>query len=107
VTDIQASQGILEVRREKRFLAYVRTCGVLIDGNKIGEVGSGQSLQIPMNAGDYSVQVRLSWVTSAPQPVTVRAGQKTSLTFALPRLYEVHRAVLGPFWGALYFEWFE
>jgi hypothetical protein len=106
VTTFQASQGILEVRRERRLLAAIRTCGVLLDGNKVGEVGSGGSLQIPIDAGEYSVQARLSWVVSAPRVVTIKVGQTTSVTFALPRLYEVHRALLGPFWGPLYFEWF-
>jgi hypothetical protein len=107
VTARQASQGILEVRREKRLLALVRKCGVLLDGSKVGEIGSGESLQIPTDAGEHSVQARLSWIVSAPQSVTIRAGQTTSVAFALPRLYEIHRALLGPIWGSIYFDWFK
>lgn len=97
--------GFVEVRRDARILALIRKCGVLIDGAKVGEVGNGGSLRIPVEVGQHEVQARLSWVTSSPQAIVVHAGRTTTITFALPKLYELHRAALGPFHGPMYFSW--
>lgn len=100
-----AAQGVLQIGRETRLLGLVRNCGVLLDGVKVGEVGAGKTLQISVDAGEHTVQARLSWVVSAPISVTIRTGQTTSIGFALPRMFELHRALLGPFYGPLYFTW--
>lgn len=100
-----AVQGVLRIERETRLLGLARSCGVLLDAVKVGEVGAGKVLQISVDAGEHTVQARLSWVVSAPIPVTIRTGETTSISFALPRLFEFHRALLGPFYGPLYFTW--
>ncbi len=100
-----ADGGFIEIGRHSRFLAMTRKCGVLVDGVKVGELGVEERLRVRVSTGEHRVQARLSWVVSAPHVVIVRRGETVSASFALPRLSEMDRAILGPFQGSLYFQW--
>jgi hypothetical protein len=100
-----ADAGFIEIRRDNRFLGMTRKCGVLVDGVKVGELGVEERLRVRVSAGEHRVQARLSWVVSAPHVVLVQRGETVGACFALPRLSEIDRAVLGPFQGSFYFQW--
>jgi hypothetical protein len=104
-TTNSAEYGTIVVSRKFRLLAAARFCGVLLDGNKIGTVSFRKKLTIQTSTGEHQLRARLSWVKSAPYLITVRPGETVEAQFALPRIFELHRILLGPFWGPLYFTW--
>ncbi|MEQ1492608.1 MAG: hypothetical protein ABL932_18845 [Terricaulis sp.] len=101
----ESDAGFIEIGRDTRVLAMPRKCGVLVDGEKVGELGVEEVIRVRVSPGEHSVQARLSWVVSSPCVVSVRAGDTVRRYFALPRLSEIDRAVLGPFQGSIYFQW--
>jgi hypothetical protein len=102
---LSGDSGVVEIERDMRLVGVARKCGVLIDGEKIGELWVNGKIQITLPPGQHELQARLSWVKSAPHSVAVGAGEMTTVGFALPRIFELHRIFLGPFWGPLYFKW--
>jgi hypothetical protein len=80
-----AGAATLSLRREARFSYSVRKMAVFIDGQKAAEIGNDATLNIPLPAGEHTLQIRLDWSKSEEQRFRVGGGQIVRFVTGAPK----------------------
>lgn len=102
-----AGQGVATIRIERgSALAYSgRQYAILVDGQKIAEVGNGASVDVQVAAGRREISCRVDYVKSDPFPVDVGSGQTAVLRVASAELSDIGGQLKGLFGSSSYFKW--
>jgi CHAT domain-containing protein len=73
--DSPAGTASISIRRRAEWNSVARAFSVLVDGNVVGKIRSGQSEIYNVPAGTHRVQVKLDWYTSPEVTVTTAAAE--------------------------------
>ena len=67
----------LQLVREKNFVMELRrdTFRVLLDGNDVGSIDSHQTIEVPIDPGHHTLQVKTGRYTSGPRPFDAVDGE--------------------------------
>jgi hypothetical protein len=67
----------LQLVREKNFVMELRrnTFRVLLDGNDVGSIDSHQTIEVPIEPGHHTLQVKTGRYTSGPRPFDAADGE--------------------------------
>ena len=72
MTRAGAVMAVLEINRGRGWNDRLRAYLVFVDGTRVGEIRAGQTKSFDIEAGEHSVQLRISWCGS--RVLTVVAG---------------------------------
>jgi len=64
----------LTITRRKTYNASLRNAAILIDGQKVGEVGNGGTVTVDVPDGDHELRTRIDWYNSRPLAFTAVPG---------------------------------
>ena len=71
-------------------LAYrARKYAILVDGQKVAEVGNASSVDVAVQAGEHAVAARVDFIRSDPFSVAVAPGETAVIDLATPELKDV------------------
>jgi len=71
-------------------LAYrARKYAILVDGQKVAEVGNASSVDVSVQAGEHAVAARVDFIRSDPLSVAVVPGETAVVELATPELKDV------------------
>jgi len=71
-------------------LAYrARKYAILVDGQKVAEVGNASSVDVAVQAGEHAVAARVDFIRSDPLSVAVAPGETAVIDLATPELKDV------------------
>ena len=73
-----AGTAAISIRRRPALNSITRAFSVLVDGNVLGKIRSGQSEIYNVPPGTHRVQVKLDWYTSPEVTVTTAAGERVA-----------------------------
>jgi hypothetical protein len=79
VTPPPAGLAQIVIRRLSELSGMFREYQIFIDDQKVGSVRNNQDVAFDVTPGRHSVQVRLDWVKSKPQQITLAADQTVVL----------------------------
>ena len=67
----------LQLVREKNFVMELRrdTFRVLLDGKDVGSIDSHQTIEVPIEPGHHTLQVKTGRYTSSPRPFDAADGE--------------------------------
>ena len=67
----------LQLVREKNLVMELRrdTFRVLLDGNDVGSIDSHQTIEVPIEPGHHTLQVKTGRYTSGPRPFDAADGE--------------------------------
>lgn len=54
----------INLTRKSEFKNALRKYTILVDGNDVGSIGNGKSLQIDIEPGMHTIQAKIDWCTS-------------------------------------------
>ena len=102
-----AGQGTATIRIERTSaLAYSgRMYAILVDGQKVTEVGNGKSVDIPVEAGRREIGCRVDYVKSDPFVVEIGPGQTAVIRVSSAELSDIGGQLKGLFGSSSYFKW--
>ena len=58
--------GLLRITRRYEYYAFMRGLVVRLDGEKVGSIAIGKSIELELYPAEYEVQVRMDWCSSKP-----------------------------------------
>lgn len=73
----------IEVQREGGWLSDgLRTYKVILDGDEVGQLDSGESCRLQVSPGSHEVFLKVDWCRSEPLVVEVAKGETATLRCA-------------------------
>jgi hypothetical protein len=92
--------GILRITRTSQFANRWRRIHVHVDGQRIGDVGNGETVDFMVGVGDHDVHAEIDGCHSQTVHVQCAAGAATTLRLGSPltgwRLWRTQQALAGP-----------
>jgi len=82
----KSNQGTLEIYREYRKWAALRSFAILVDENKVGFVENDASTSILLSPGFHTVMVKMGWKKTNSMSVHIEANKITKLTVGYKKL---------------------
>lgn len=73
-----AGAAYIRVRRPDGWNAKLRDYQIWVDDQKHGGVGNDQEIVIEVAPGRHHIEAKIDWLTSKPQFVTLKAGEKAT-----------------------------
>ncbi len=73
------------VTRDKAWYGRWRKLRVLLDGDEIGKLESGESKLFDVSSGDHELFVQMDWVKSEPVAFTCAEGEEIDAWCSSPR----------------------
>jgi hypothetical protein len=102
---IAAGDAVIEVRRTSQLAGSARNVAILINGEKVGEVGNGKSLTLHVKPGRWEIVARVDYIKSAPFAVDAEAGRLRIVELGLPNVVDVGAQLSGLLGQSKYFNW--
>lgn len=65
----------IKIRRPWQYTNWLRSYIVLLDGVGIGKVRNNSTIELPVNPGAHSLQLKISWCRSNVVPFSVGANE--------------------------------
>lgn len=89
------TNATLTITRKSSYNAVLRDAAVLVDDQKVGVVGNGKSIEIPIGPGRHTICTRMDWMKSAPLELNAVAGQRYAAELSLCNPFVMLFAILG------------
>lgn len=67
--------GVVLLERESAFNDRWRRYTIVVDGQKVGKIGDGDVIEIPVDPGSHSLRLRISWTGSPTQDFSIAEGE--------------------------------
>ena len=96
---------MIEIRRGNHLTGSARNVAILVDGDKVGEVGNGKSLVFRVAPGQRVIAVRFDYTKSAPFAVDAQPGRVRVVELGLPNIADVGAQLSGLLGQSKYFRW--
>lgn len=77
--DSDASATIIILRPSGGWADALRSYGISIDGSRVGQVGPGERLILPVQPGMHIVRAHIDWTGSPELPLEVADGEEIEL----------------------------
>lgn len=97
--------AMIEVRRSSHLAGSARSVAVLIDGQKVGEVGNGKAITLQVAAGRHEIAARVDYIKSEPFTIEAFVGRVRVVELSLPNIADVGAQLSGLLGKANYFSW--
>lgn len=103
----QRNDGVamIEIRRGNHATGSARNIAILIDGEKVGEVGNGKTIALRVTPGVREVSARIDYIKSAPFTVDAQTGRVRVVELAMPNITDLGGQLSGLLGQAKYFTW--
>jgi hypothetical protein len=102
---IAGSEAMIEIRRGNHLTWSARNVAILVDGDKVGEVGNGKSLVFRVVPGQRVIAARLDYTKSAPFGVDAQPGRVRVVELGPPNIADVGAQLSGLLGQSKYFRW--
>jgi hypothetical protein len=102
---IAGSDAMIEIRRGSHLTGSARNVAILVDGDKVGEVGNGKSLVFRVAPGQREIVARFDYIKSAPFAVDAQPGRVRVVELGLPNIADVGAQLSGLLGQSKYFRW--
>ena len=89
------ANATLTITRKSGLNAMLRDAAILVDDQKVGVVGNGKSIEIPLAPGAHTICTRMDWMKSPPLQLTAVDGQRYSAELTLCNPFVMLLAILG------------
>ena len=87
------------VTRDKVWYGRWRKLRVMLDGDEIGHLASGESKQFDVSSGDHELYVQMDWVKSEPVTFTCGEGEEIDARCSSPRFsFSIRDIFLTSIW---------
>lgn len=100
-----ASYAVIEIRRGNHLTGSARNVAILVDGEKVDEVGNGKSLVLHVAPGRRELAARFDYIKSAPFVVDAEQGRVRVVELGLPNVSDVGAQLSGLLGQSKYFRW--
>lgn len=97
--------AMIEIRRGNQLTGGARNVAILIDGEKVGEVGNGKTIALRVEPGRREVVARIDYIKSAPFAVDAQAGRIRVIELGMPNVADVGAQFSGLLGQSKYFTW--
>lgn len=74
-----SSSGILRITRSSQWANAARKIRIFVDGQEVGAVGHGKSIELPLPSGSHDVEATLDWCRTPRVPVQIDRGATVEL----------------------------
>lgn len=95
ITGTQMTNATLTITRLSGYNAMLRDAAVLVDGQKVGVVGNGKSIEVSVTPGQHTITTRMDWMTSAPLVLDATPGMRYAAELKLCNAFAMLPAILG------------
>ena len=95
----------LRIHRSAALNSRLSSVQILLDGERVGEVGNDQTLEFDVEPGRHELIAKILHVRSNPCSVRVEPGQVASLRLDLPGPLDFGRGIAGAFGRSSFFRW--
>jgi hypothetical protein len=102
---VQTGAAVIRVHRPPRGSYAARMIAILVDGQKIGEIGNGATADFTVQAGRREIMARVDYVKSKPFAVDAAAGRARVLELEMPEMADVGGQVAGLLGQSSFFSW--
>lgn len=102
-----ATGGVATIKiRRGNVIAYrARKFAILVDGQKVAEIGNDATIDVSVQAGRREVVCRVDYIKSQPFAVDVGAGQTAVLQLEAAELKDIGGQISGLLGSSGYFRW--
>lgn len=87
--------GRLIIERKGQYNGALREAAILIDGQKVGVVGSGKTFETDLGPGRHVIVARMDWLTSPPIEVEAPSGGQVRVELSLCSAWIAFLALFG------------
>lgn len=87
--------GALEIVRTSNVTGMVRQAAILVNGQKMGDVGNAGTQRFMLAPGHYQVEARIDWIKSKPFPIEILEGQVRRIEMTLTGPLQAVPAAFG------------
>ena len=95
----------IRIYRPPRGSYAARMIAILIDGQKIGEIGNGATVDFTVAPGRRDIAARVDYVKSRPLEVDAAVGRVRSLELVVPEMADIGGQVAGLLGQSSFFTW--
>jgi len=89
------TNATLTITRKSGYNGMLRDAAVLVDGQKVGAVGNGKSIEIAVAPGQHTIKTRMDWMTSEPLVLDAAPGTRYAAELKLCSAFAMLPAILG------------
>lgn len=89
------TNATLTITRKSGYNGMLREAAVLVDGQKVGVVGNGKSIELSIAPGQHAITTRMDWMTSEPLMLDAAPGGRYSAELSLCSAFAMLFAILG------------
>jgi hypothetical protein len=65
----------ITVQRKRSYADSARRYRILVDDQDVKNIGSGKSIEIPVESGDHTIVLKIDWCGSNKLPFSIRQGE--------------------------------
>lgn len=94
---------MIEIRRGNHLTWSARNVAILVDGDKVGEVGNGKSLVFRVAPGQRVIAARFDYTKSAPFAVDAQPGRARVVELGVPNIADAGAPLSGLLGQSKYF----
>jgi hypothetical protein len=95
----------IEIRRTHSLGAGLRKIAILLDGEKAGEIGNGETITLRVAPGRRELVARIDYIKSEPFTVDVAPGETPAVQVAASNSTDVGGQLAGLLGRSSYFKW--
>jgi hypothetical protein len=100
-----ADGAVLEIRRRNQMSLAARNLAVLVDGEKVGEVGNGGTAQFRVAPGRRELAARVDYTKSQPFAVDAASGRVSVVEISVPDYADLGGQLAGLLGQGKFFTW--
>lgn len=102
---VGAGTATIHIHRAQSLGAGLRRIALLVDGEKVGEIGSGETITLPVAPGRRELMARIDYIKSEPFAVVAATGETPVVQIAVSNSTDVGGQLAGLLGKSSYFKW--
>jgi hypothetical protein len=91
--------AVVKIVRDSGYADRVRDYDVILDGNKVGKIGNGETIEFPVSNGRHDLSLKIDWCGS--KVIRFTAAEKDVFTFDAESNLR-GPALVGALWRAIF-----
>ena len=97
--------ALIQISRIARYTAMARKVAILIDNDKVGEIGNGETATWPVAPGRHALVARMDYIKSAPFAFDAAFAGLHAFELAIPEAADLKNHAAGLLGQSSYFTW--